>query len=212
MLYFSTQGSFSPVNMHPLGPRAGELTKRSDCHETGESRRNCKQQQTQRGDTKTRASSFCFQLPAVLSYYGKNKITAEADCITGNPLLPKRQGIGTSILQALLWGRPGSAGDRLHLVAWLEIENTKHSVKAVEQSQEAVRCALAKAPFMCSAVALWGLPSLCSGLAAFLSSICSQKKSSRSIVRKKLLSLENLIKYRDIKNRPEKKEKNEQRR
>lgn len=128
MLYLSTRGSFSPVNMHPLGPRAGELTKRSDCHETGESRWNSKQQRTERRHKDTSQVAFVSSYQQCQVILAKNKITAEADCITGNPLLLKRQGIGTSILQPLLWGSPGSAGDRFHLVTWLEIERTPNTV------------------------------------------------------------------------------------
>lgn len=138
------------------------------------------------------------------SYSGKTKITAKADCITGNPLLLEERGTGTSSTQALLWGDRGWAGDRFNLVTWLErpMANTKHNVRAAERKTMGLRGE--RSPEPPRAAALWGLASLHSCLPTFLSSTYSQK-SSRCLVRKKRLSLENIIKQRDMKNRLEKK-------
>lgn len=134
------------------------------------------------------------------SYSGKTKITARADCtsiITGEKNW-HQQPARTSVRQLRVGEWQISAGDLTG-----DTENAKCNVKAGEQRQEAGRCPLTRALLRCLAVALWDLPSLLFCLAVCLSSIYSQK-NSRCLVRKKQLSLENIIKYRDRKSRPEK--------
>lgn len=98
--------------MQPLGHRAGKLRERSDyCQARAGGIVNSHREEEERPEQEAVVSSY--QHDQVILF--KAKITAKAECVPGNPLLVEKRGIGSSYLQALLWGYWGPAGDRLHL-------------------------------------------------------------------------------------------------